>query len=120
MKTLILFFCCIFIYTNQMKSQSQLFNLYDDWKPYKKHLVKDSSNFNGKLLSQNIYKEKNVKKNNYNSEANIQYDWEKLDGPEGGAVRKIYKYDDEYYCITDREAFKYFDNKWHSLNFGDN
>lgn len=46
------------------------------------------------------------------------YTWEKIGGPEGGSVRGIYEYSGKLYLISDREVYKYEDNKWIPLNFG--
>lgn len=43
--------------------------------------------------------------------------WIKINGPEGGSVRRFYKYFDSLYAITDRELYIYRTDKWVPMKF---
>lgn len=43
--------------------------------------------------------------------------WTKVIGPEGGNVRRFYKYYDSLYALTEREIYIYRTDKWEPMNF---
>ncbi len=127
----ILIIICLFLYQPNYFSQNQLNSKNDKlpiniWKPYTKSLnlsekeivenstedadiVLDKKNFHIKrrVVKQTLQKLK--------QEKFLDNDWQRLDGPQGGSVRRFYTINDTIYAITDRDVFQLQDQKWISI-----
>jgi len=126
-------FFILFIFLNQPVTFSQLDTqnkhevipfLY--WKPYNKTIQKPIENSFDKSLSNSDYvidnktfqiTRRNTKTNLPVEKLNstLQGPWKRLDGPTGGSVRRFYKFNNILYATTDRDLFRYENQKWNSL-----
>ncbi|MGE5398771.1 MAG: T9SS type A sorting domain-containing protein, partial [Ignavibacteriales bacterium] len=43
-------------------------------------------------------------------------EWQRMDSPTGGCVRRFYEFNDSLYALTDGDIYRYENNRWNSLN----
>lgn len=86
------------------KIYNHIEDYYKNYNPYNY----DKNSFNGNELRIKLDKLSSSESKN----------WIKINGPEGGSVRKFYKYYDTLFAITDREIYKFRNDTWIPLNFG--
>ena len=110
--------------TNPLSFDDSLKN--QKWQPFSgisRNLHKKSFNYStyykknnsGNLITKGLISKNNIPARGKKSAASNN--WEKLDGPYGGDVRGFYKFYNILYVTTNRELYKYQNNKWISLNF---
>lgn len=126
-------FFIFFIYLNQPVTFSQLNTQnkqevipFSYWKPYNNTIQKPIENSFDKFLSNSDFVVDNktfqiTRRNTKTSlqvkklNSTLQNAWKRLDGPTGGSVRRFYKFNNILYATTDRDLFRYKNQKWNSL-----